>query len=187
MSFVVFYGSTPMNPRVKILSGVLASLFIAYAASAVSATPTPLYGSKSDLQLQVNTTTGDVQLITPLSTGVIISGYEIDSSGGSLVPANINSVSSNTTGWFELATTSKVISEGTLSAVGYSINPSYNLGDIFNTSGSQDLVFQWGDDNNYDYVNAPVTYVSTPEPAALGMLSVGIIGLAITRRRKSKA
>lgn len=157
------------------------------AALVPAARATPLF-TTSDLQLLVNTSTGDVQLYTPLTTGVPISTYEVDSASGSLVPANLTSIANKDSTFFILGQTSTTIAEGSLTST-YTVNPSFDLGNIFNVTGSHDLVLGWGDAANTAYPNAPVIYnaSSTPEPATMALFALGGLGILTLGRKRKQA
>jgi hypothetical protein len=173
-----------MNMRNKVLAGVLGILAAAAFAPVTNATTLPF--STNDLQLQVNTTTGDVQLTTILTSGLAISGYEIDSTSGSLLPNNLSSISSKDSAFFVLGQTSTTIAEGSLSST-YTVNPSFDLGKIFNINGTRDLQLQWGDTNSNSYVNSPVNYVSVPEPATIALFALSGLGILTLGRKRKQA
>ena len=160
----------------SVLSLAIVALAVGGTANATTILPT------SDVQLLVSMTTGDVMLSTPVSGGLPIDGYQIDSAGGNIVSANLHSISSVDSSFFLLDNKSTQVSEGSFST--YTLNPSFNLGDIFNVAGKQDLAFTWGDANSNTYSNAPVIYTSVPEPAALGLLAVGGMGLLLLGRKR---
>jgi hypothetical protein len=172
-----------MDMRNKVLVGVLGIFVAAAFAPAVHATTLPF--STNDLQLQVNTTTGDVQLTTILTAGLAISGYEIDSASGSLIPSNLASIASKDSAFVILGQTSTTIAEGSLAST-YTVNPSFDLGDIFSVTGTRDLKLSWGDASSNYYANSPVNYVSVPEPATMALFALGGLGvLTLGRKRKS--
>jgi uncharacterized repeat protein (TIGR01451 family) len=97
----------------------------------------------TDVTLQVQTATGDAQLI--FNGSQQISGYEIDSASGQLVPGNFHSLNSQgNSAWSVLSSTSTSIAEGDVSGT-LTSSTAIDLGDIFTVSGTQDLTFQWGD------------------------------------------
>ena len=67
-----------------------------------------------------------------------------------------------------------------------------DYGDIFNTSGPQDLTFEYGvpdaDGSDVDTEIGTVVYSSgTPEPTTLGLIGLAAAGLMGRRRKKLKA
>ncbi len=114
----------------------------------------------SDVQLAVNTVTGDVNLFTTVAGGLPIADYEIDTASGSLVPANLRSIRSVDPSFFPFDAKTTQLSESSFST--YTLNPSFDLGNIFNVNGTRDLTFIWGDTNSNTYSNAPVDNASFP-------------------------
>ena len=141
----------------------------------------------SDVQLVVNTVTGDVQLVTTVSGGLPIADYEIDSAGGSLVPANLHSISSVDSSFFIFDNKTTQLSEGSFST--YTLNTSFNLGNIFNVNGPRDLTFMWGDTNSNTYgpTGTVVDYTAVPEPGSLALVGLGGLALLTLGRKRKQA
>jgi len=116
-----------------------------------------LLTAATDVTLQVATSSGDAQLI--FNGSQQISGYEIDSASGQLIPGNWHSLNSQgNSGWSALASTSKVIAEGDLTGT-LTASTKIDLGDIFSVGGTHDLSFKWSDALNNSYTPA-VAYVT---------------------------
>jgi uncharacterized repeat protein (TIGR01451 family) len=114
----------------------------------------------TDVTLHVLTANGDAELV--FNGTQQISGYEIDSPGGQLLPANWHSLASQgNSGWATLGSTHNTIAEGNLSG-SLSTSTTIDLGQIFSPGGTQDLTFKWSDANNNAFVPA-VVYVSPPD------------------------
>ena len=176
------FGTTEAASTPTSSIGTATTLLRTAAAPAVTASA-PTLLPPSDVQLVVNTVTGDVKLVTTVTGGLPISGYEIDTAGGSLVPANLRSMTSVDSSFFLFDAKSTQISEGSFST--YTLNPSFDLGNIFNVNGKQDLSFLWGDTNSNTYTGT-VDYTSVPEPTGLSLLAFGglvLLGSLAIRRR----
>ena len=114
----------------------------------------------TDVTLHVLTSNGDAELI--FNGTQQLSGYEIDSPSGQLVPANWQTLASQgNAGWATLGSTANVIAEGNLSG-SLSTSTTIDLGDIFKPGGTQDLTFKWSDANNNAFTPA-VVFTSPPD------------------------
>lgn len=146
------------------------------------------------LTLQVNTVTGQTQLINNTSTAIDLSYYEILSTEGALKPTTWNSLDDQNTSsgaWAENSPTANQLIESnftgatTIAASG----GSFNLGAAFTPGGAQTLVARWGTKQGGDgLLNlANVTYVTAaaavPEPAAWCLIAWGAVFL---RRRTGR-
>ncbi len=173
--------------------------------------------AKTDLKLEVNTTTGDVYVLATASaafTGYTISDPSAHLLGGSNSPdpdkllsvgstsggnTNVYETSGTYVDWFKITETASQVAEGqqqngfgTHSSRDDTINipagGTIDFGEIYNTAASiQDLTFDFAEagtepTNGPTYYGAEVDYVTTPEPAALGVL--GLSGIVMMRRRR---
>jgi cyclophilin family peptidyl-prolyl cis-trans isomerase len=115
----------------------------------------------TDVNLVVDTTTGDAQLDFHGSQSTC--GYEIDSPGGQLLPGNWNSLKSQgNSGWTTLVSSTTSIAEGTLSGSLTHDSP-IDLGNIFAHAGVYDLRFTWVDSTGQNVYQPAVRYVD-PTP-----------------------
>ncbi len=175
--------------------------------------------AKTDLKLEVNTTTGDVYILATASaafTGYTISDPTAHLLGGSTSPdpdkllsvaagnggnTNVYETSGTYVDWFKITETASQVAEGqqqngfgTHSSRDDTINipagGTIDFGDIFNTAASQqDLTFDFAEagtepTNGPTYYGAEVDYVTTPEPATVGLVSMGVVGALARRRRR---
>ncbi len=114
----------------------------------------------TNVTLHVLTSNGDAELV--FNGTQQLSGYEINSASGQLVPANWHTLSSQgNSGWATLGSTSHIIAEGNLSG-SLSTSTTIDLGDIFKPGGTQDLTFKWSDANNNSFTPA-VVFASPPD------------------------
>ena len=132
------------------------------------------------LEMIVNTISGEVTLEnnSPFSTDAVIQGYSIASAGDSLAPGSWNSLQEqgfdggNTDpidgiGWEQLgAGTSSLVSEFKLDgASAVSTGSTISLGQLFQSGGAEDLVFEVSTGSGVVPITA-ITYDNTP-PAFL--------------------
>jgi MYXO-CTERM domain-containing protein len=218
----------------------------------VSPAASPVAG-QNDLQLYVNTSTGDVSLMNTAATTTAFTAYNIDVLNNATNVLLVGNPADHTKGsgptgvaprtkappytgellLSETATTGTSSANYNSSAAAYGNNPvtwktvqdgfngnqsafglaesftattvsdeitipvngSIDLGDIFNTLGSQsDLQFTWspetssGGNSLQTPYSGTIDYVGgapTPEPGMLGMLGLG--GIAMMRRRRKTA
>jgi autotransporter-associated beta strand protein len=178
--------------------------------------------AKTDLKLEVNTTTGDVYVLTTASaafTGYTISDPSDHLLGGSTSPdpdkllsvsagnggnTNVYETSGTYVDWFKITETASQVAEGqqqngfgTHSSRDDTINipagGTIDFGDIYNTAAAQqDLTFDFAEagtepTNGPTYYGAEVDYVTTPEPATLGVIGLGALALLRRRRRSLSA
>jgi autotransporter-associated beta strand protein len=176
--------------------------------------------AKTDLKLEVNTTTGDVYLLATASaafTGYTISDPTAHLLGGSTSPdpdkllsvaagnggnTNVYETSGTYVDWFKITETASQVAEGqqqngfgTHSSRDDTINipagGTIDFGNIYNTAAQQqDLTFDFAEagtepTNGPTYYGAEVDYVTTPEPALLGLIGLG--GVMMMRRRRRNA
>jgi hypothetical protein len=155
-----------------------AALAASNASAAVTPTPT--------VQLVVNTTTGDGQLL--FSNGTL-GGYEIDSAGGELTTAGWKTLASQ--GYTQFSTLLNSAHGLSEDALGGSLtyNGTIDIGNIFALStpvASRDLDFTYEDDSNpasLQDLDVPVVYTSSaPEPTSL--LLLGLAGVPMLGRRR---
>jgi len=137
------------------------------------------------LTLLVDTQTGLVRLVGPDAPGTKVSGYQIDSAGGSIIGANWRSLADQSVGGFgEFVAGPNLLAEGSLSSfatvsgLGFGLDNGVN--GLFQIGGAQDWVlFALDDQNNPVSVN--VSYV--PEPTGTVFLVISVASLLIRRRR----
>ncbi len=154
----------------------------ASANAAVKSAP-PLasarFGESPALSLMVNYDTGEVRLTAAGKFGATVSGYEIDSSGGHLVPEQWLMIGAD--GWVDLSGTSSAVAEGAVSSNGVEIPyDGLPIGRIFASSSGRDLSFTYLDAGSVARIGT-VRYVPEPASTAL-LLSVGSSLLARRRR-----
>lgn len=174
------FGSSETISAATASQSSVATQVSAMAAPVVRAAAPALLPA-SDVQLVVNTVTGDVKLVTNVSGGLPIDGYEIDTASGSLVPGNLHSITSVDSNFFLFDAKATQISEGSFNT--YTLNPSFDLGNIFNVNGKQDLSFLWGDTNSNTYTGT-VDYVAVPEPTTLAVMALGGLALLTLGRKR---
>jgi len=165
------------------------------AESSASAAPAATLASNV-VELDVDPSTGQAYLA---SGGVQLTGVQILSNGGSLVPANWKSITvtyggQDSGGWTRQSRTVNALTEidlqqGDFYAIGAGQQLDY--GKVFKVGGAQDLAFTYtyfGADNQNHSVDGVVAYAAaaTPEPTTLALAGVAAMGLLGRRRRRAK-
>lgn len=90
--------------------------------------PTTLFGAGAYLVIQ--RTTGQARIQNDLGTTVLLSGYQIQSTGGNLIPAGF--VGSGVTGFASINPQARSLAELSLTAtIGLTPNTVVNLGPVF--------------------------------------------------------
>ena len=121
------------------------------------------------------------------ATPPTILSYDFASPSGSLSPDGFVSLQSRGIGGFTVLSQDATGIGETSFGSGVAVDGTgFSLGTAFVIGGSQDLVFNYGRNDETSETNVPVTYVggtSVPEPASLGLLGLG--GLALLRRRRA--
>lgn len=164
--------------------------------------------SAEDIQsvtLEVNTTTGASRILNDSSKNFNMIYYEITSTSESLIPGNWTSLDDAEGGdpvgveWDEAGgSDAGVLSEVNLLGTPKSLAASgsttlWSLGDIWNTSGEQDLRFFFTQSNGA-LVRGIVQYVgagagsgaAVPEPATAWLLCLGMMSAAVANRRSRR-
>jgi hypothetical protein len=167
--------------RVAWLAIGIIGLWLAVPSAAV-ASPDP-----GAIELDVNTLTGDVQLV---GNSIDMAAYEITSGSAALDSSRWNSLSNQGLGDFLTFTSSDGdLNEGSLdiNTVSFTGLQSYDIATgsagLFRSAGSQDLVFTYVDAGN-NFATGSVIYLpaSIPEPL-LPMLIVPALLLVRLRAR----
>ena len=141
-------------------------------------------GAKGQAELVVNVATGQVRLVATGDAG--LTGYEIASDAGSLLPANwLSLAAKGQAGWETLGTLSGDLAEANLSEGSVEAGPGgLLLGSIFDTaSAARDIQFSYVD-GSMSLREGRVSFV--PEPGSVGVI-LGVAGGVLLRRRRRHA
>ena len=144
------------------------------------------------IELDVNTVTGDA-VLNPNNAKVV--SLQVASSSGNLIPNNWQDLSFfyHTANWadssFQTINLAEYDTAYTSRHNFLTLTAPVDYGDIFNTSGPQDLTFEYGvpdaDGSDVDTEIGTIVFSSgTPEPTTLGLMGVAAMAL-VARRRKS--
>lgn len=156
---------------------------------------------QAPMVLDVSTSSGAVRIRNPTGAAVDMTYYEITSVGGSLVPANWNSIDDGEGdppgfGWDEAGGASaQALAESAFIGTSLAINPGQtrNFGPIFNSAGlPRDLKFRYVGATG-GLVHGVVNYdpagpiVAVPEPTGGVLTLIGLTCLATRRRATANA
>ena len=193
--------SSVVNGASKLsLSASRARTFVGPLLTNAAAAP-----ASTDIRLEVNTTTGDVELLATTASTLTLYNVQ-DSVGKHLVTANLITLGSRYPNFTTISKKATAIAEGqdnsaytsgdssTYDTIAMSAGQMIDLGAIYSpTAGTKTLSFEFTEANpttgdpttGPDFTNAGIDYVSAPEPASFSILGIAAVGLLSRRRRRA--